>query len=564
LLVGTFGLEQTRAGLSYSFNGGFTDASQGALQFWLAQTLMLAPAGLLLGWALAPLALAPLTRAWRALGDPRHLGVGLALVALLGTLTFRLLHAGVLLDYAITDDERGARFGGQVLALGRLSVPWPVPTSILEPHFMFPMPEGGMNSFEWPGLLLSWALAELTGLGPWVFMAASGVTLATFGLLVGRRAGPAWGWLACALFALSPMASALSWTTHGHVISRMFLALALWCAWEWSRAHAHKGWAAGLGLSWGAALLTRTPESALLMLPLAGWLALTVAKARAWGALAAGVAGLAGPLALYAIFNWLWTGVPWEIARISPRAFGDFAAAESLWWRFGSNLSYNLLMLLVWGLGPLGGALLWLGAGRDAFARAVAAGLGLGLGLCLAHTSVGITIVGPIHYSDAAVAWVFLAVEGLRVVARWLDERDIGRSSLVALVAALVLGAGAATIHNAAQLRRQATVHATLFGFIEQDLAQRKVERAVIFAPMYVEVWRGVPPLAKVGSFVYDWPLFEPGGENRLVFMGIPKTGEELEAVHQAFPDHALLVLNMVRDAPWLALVPLDKKVVEP
>jgi hypothetical protein len=300
------------------------------------------------------------------------------------------------------------------------------------------------------------------------------------------------------------------------------------------------------------------------MLPLAGWLALTAAKGRAWGALAAGLAGLAGPLALYAVFNWLWTGAPWEIARISSRAFGDFAAAESLWWRFGSNLSYNLLMLLVWGLGPLGGALLWLGAGRDAFARAVAAGLALCLALCLAHTSVGVTVVGPIHYSDAAVAWVFLAVEGLRRAARWLDERNIERSALVALVAALLFGAGAATVHNATQLHRQATVHATLFGFIEQELAQRKVERAVIFAPMYVEVWRGVPPLANVGSFVYDWPLFEPEGENRLVFLSIPKTGEEVEAARRAFPGHALLVLDVVKDAPWLALVPLEQKMVEP
>lgn len=559
LVLATLGLGETRGGLGYSYHGGFTDTSRGALQFWLAQALMLVPAGLLLGWGVGPRGATLLEGAWRWLSQPRRLGLGMVLVVVVGAAVFRACHAGVLLDYAITDDERGARFGGQVLAMGRLSVPWPVPTSLLEPHFLFPMPDGGMNSFEWPGLLLSWALAEATGLGPWVFMVASAATAGALGMTLGRRLGPAWGWVACGVFFLSPMASALSWTMHGHVISRMFLALALWFAWEWSQGP-KKGWAVGLGLAWGCALLTRTPESALLMGPVVAWVLLGRAKARAWGELAALGLALAVPLGVYAGFNWLWTGAPWEIARISPKGFGDFAASETLWWRFGANLSFNLLMLLVWGAGPLGGALVWLGAGRDGFTKAVAAGIGLSLALCLAHTSVGVTVVGPIHYSDAVVGWIFLAVEGLRRALAWLDERQVERSAAVALCAALFLGVGAATLHNAGQLRRQAEVHATIFNFIDEELRLRGAERAVIFAPAYIEVWRGVPPLAQVGSFVYDWPLFSPNGDSRVVYMGIPQSLEEVEAARAAFPGHALLALDVVKDAPWLSLVPLQEK----
>jgi hypothetical protein len=558
LLLATWGLEQTRPGLDFAYNGGFTDSSRGALQFWLAHALLVVPGCLMVVWGLGGPLVAPLWRLWRALGDPRSLWFGMACVAVLATLASRLGHGAVLLDFPITDDEHGARFGGQVLALGRSSVPWPVPRELLEPQFLFPTRDGGMNSCEWPALLLSWAVAEATGLGPWVFSMLSGATAALVGVLAGRRLGPAWGWVAAALFVASPMASALSWSTHGHVVSRFWIALALWGAWEWHQGGG-KAKAAWVGLGFGFAVIARAPEGTLLLGPVLVGVGLLKVRARAWGELGALALGGVPPLLLLLGYDWLWTGELWEVPRLSARGFGDFAKDEPWLWRFGSNFSFNLLMLLVWGLGCLGGPLVALGASRAWWCKLEFAGVALLLGLAMFHVIVGIHVVGPIHYSDCAVAWVLLATEGLRRLHGWGQVHPEARRLLVAVVGALLLGNALFVGHNARQMHRQAQVHATIFGFVEQEMEARKIDRAVIFSPLYIEVWRAVPPLAQVGTFVYDWPFFHPDGSSKVVYLRTPKDAAALEQALRAFPGHTPLVLSTGPDAPWLLLRGLEE-----
>ena len=76
-------------------------------------------------------------------------------------------------------------------------------------------------------LLMRIGLAEKLGLGSRLFSAAAAIPPVCVGYVAGRRLGPAWGLLAMLFFLASPMAVALSGTTHAHVLSRAFFALGL-------------------------------------------------------------------------------------------------------------------------------------------------------------------------------------------------------------------------------------------------------------------------------------------------------------------------------------------------
>ena len=120
-LVAFFGISASRFGFYVSFHPPFTRIDQGEATLWLAASLLLTPAGLLLGFGYSPSLVKAVSWVSARLGGltlrEKRLGLlGLGLTALA---IARLCNQFVLLGYPVTDDEWGARFGGQMLARGK-------------------------------------------------------------------------------------------------------------------------------------------------------------------------------------------------------------------------------------------------------------------------------------------------------------------------------------------------------------------------------------------------------------------------------------------------------------
>src|SRR5262249_50858947 len=246
----------------------FTNSNAGELQFWLGVSLLLVPSGALLGYALH----APIWEAFQHVRgaihkiDSRRRLLAWAALFLVIVAAARIGRAIFLLDYAITDDEYAARFGGQILAMGKATVPAFEPLSALPTRFLF-LHDGKLSAMDWPGVQLAWALSELTRSGPWVFALSAGVAALFIAKAVGHRLGRGWAAIAAALALLSPMMLTLSFSSHAHLVSRGLLAVAIW-AYVLATQRRGRSWWIATGLALGAAFLCRPMEIACLVFPL--------------------------------------------------------------------------------------------------------------------------------------------------------------------------------------------------------------------------------------------------------------------------------------------------------
>jgi hypothetical protein len=221
-LLGSFamaafvGLGETLAGLNIVFLDGYTASSPGEVYFWLGHALLLFPGACLLGYALSPWLGPLLARIWQGIEqlDRRQQISGLLLLTVAAVLAARAGHAFFLLDYPVTDDENAARFGGQVLAMGRLMVPVPQPFGAF-PNLYLYLRDGMVTSFDWLGPQLAWAIAELSGLGPWVFALAAALPVPCLGYILAKRLGNGWG-----AFALPHGLCALTHHTRASAFAR--------------------------------------------------------------------------------------------------------------------------------------------------------------------------------------------------------------------------------------------------------------------------------------------------------------------------------------------------------
>ena len=549
------GLSETLTGLNIVFRDGYTASSPGEVYFWLGHALLLFPGACLLGYALNPLLGPLLALAWRRIEqlDRRHQVVGLLLLTLATVLLARAGHAFFLLDYPVTDDENAARFGGQVLAMGRLMVPAPEPLDAFPRLYLY-IRNGMLTSFDWPGPQLAWAVAELSGLGPWVFALAAALPVPCLGYIMTRRLDSRWGTLACLVFLLSPMAFMLSLTTHAHLLSRGLLALSLVLFIRADSDGSRMRWTL-TGLALGAGFLCRPAEIACLAFPLLGD-RLVRAVRHEPGALRA-VAGLllggAVPVLVLALHNWQITGDPLLPPRFGPGAVFWFQTeAASLWNRFGANTSYNLFMLTIWFLGPLGVLLVSLGAMTDRFTRLLGLGVLMVLGLGLFHDDHGLHIVGPIHYSECVIPLTILAVHGLANLVDKCRRLGLGLTQLASMLfAALVVGLGSFNALHASALHRQAQVQDTIYGFVESS----GVHHAVVLAPQFATTWMAIPPLREVGTYVLSWRHVRPDLSDDVMFLA-DRPGMEAR-LRRKFRDRAFFRLRVLDEPPYLHLEPL-------
>lgn len=505
LILAFVALRSSTPGLSRTFDTAQNASSPSDLHLWLAHALLLFPAACLLGYSLAPRLGPGLAARWAALWALRSPGrvLGLALLFVLFAAAVRVGRRVVLHDLPLTDDEYAVEFGGRILATGHVSAPLPLPEAAIPTLGLF-VTAGRIARADWPGGQAIAAIAEVTGLGAasWALLAA--VPVLTLGALLARRLGTPWGLVAALTFACSPMALMLSLTTHAHLASRAMLALAVTGYWLSTQRGGLGTWAL-TGLAFGLGFLCRPFEIAFFSAPLIVWAVLQNLRrhppyARAVPGL---VLGALVPLLLLLAHAYVVTGHPLVPPRMTE---SHDVAAVTLWTRFGSNLAYNLLMLAVWFLGPLGLILVAAGVMTDTFTRLLGLGVATALLLALFHTNVGIHTVGPIHYSECAVPLTVIAVHGLANLVRGARTHGFDPSALAcAFTLAIVVGLGIFSVGHAFGLRDQARVQRDIYDWIERGVQEAGRDRAVVLAPQFAEIWSRVPWMREVGTWVFEW-----------------------------------------------------------
>jgi len=557
-----WGLGETAPGLSIRFVAPFTNSNAGELQFWLGMSLMLVPSGALLGYALhAPIweIFQRLRRAISAIDSRRQL-LALAALFLVAVAAARIGRSIFLLDYPITDDEYAARFGGQILAMGKATVPAFEPPSALPNRFLF-LHDGKLSAFDWPGVQLAWALSELTRSGPWVFALSAGLAALFVAMAVGHRLGRGWAAIAAALSLLSPMMLTLSFSSHAHLLSRGLLAVAIW-AYVLATQRRGPAWWIATGLALGAAFVCRPMEIACLVSPLLVDLVVSAVRGgrAARQGLGALIAGAIGPLLAFAVFNWALTGNPLLPARFATnpllgdgwsRPFAFFTDPALLWHRFGANTSHNLLMLAIWFAGPVGAALAIAGWSTDRFTRLLGLGILCNLLLGLLHSNFGLHLVGPLHYSECAVPLIVLAVHGMARLQRWCEEKSVSLPALCGIATgAMVLSLGTFTLWQCFALRGQATLQNDIYGFLESA----GLKNAVVLAPRYATLWQNAASeYPRIGSFVYEWRRPKPDWSEEVLILHDAQ-GAALEALRTRFPTRSFYRLSATRQAPYMQL----------
>lgn len=543
-------LAQLPGGFQVRFRRPFTHISAGELRFWVAHTACLLPGVAAICWGLLPVfaRLGPLGRRLAEAQSRKVLGATVVF-ALVGVAIYRLGHLAFLADLPFTDDEWGARFGGQVWASGKLLAELPL-GDVVPNVYLFESAGGLFTSMDWPGLLSTWAVAEFTGAGPWVFAFWAAVPLVAVPLAAGRRWGGDAAVVAAIIAFISPMALMLSFTTHVHVVSRGALAIGL-CAYVFGRSGERRlPWIiAGFALGFG--LITRPFETGSITLPIALWECWQAVRGdrTARRALLWMLPGILVAVGAFLAYNQAVTGSALSPPRLSARGnLEKIALADSglglLWYRLGTNVGFNLLLLGVFFLGPLGVAAVALGA-RDPLSRLLLAGVATSLAVAFAHDNTGVHSVGPIHYADSVVPLTLVAARGAQRAREWLAG---WAGAWPAVVTTAVVAAGVFSAHQARSLGAQADVHARIYA----PFADPDTPRSVVLAQQYARYWLADPEAKALGTWVFDWRRPDPRGTDRVVIVhDLPGREDEILA---AYPDRAAFRLALTDSPPFMQL----------
>ncbi len=288
------------------------------------------------------------------------------------------------------------------------------------------------------------------------------------------------------------------------------------------------------GLATGISFCVRPIETTFLLLPLgvATVVPVFTKKTRVARPVLGLLIGCLLPLALFFLYNFLITGDALFPPRFSAEGPAQTLMRGSLWNRFGANTSYNVFMLAIWFLGPLGILLIGFGLLADKFTRLLSLGVGAMLAAGLFHDNQGLHVVGPIHYSECVVPLIIIAVYGLVGIKEKLRRRKI--SFLIPasiLVCVLVLGLGIFNFWQCQALNRQALIQNYVYGFIENSLQEKKVDKALILAPQFGSLWVANDYFRSIGSWVFEWRRAKPDlSDKTLILHDLPNVEEKLRA----------------------------------
>jgi hypothetical protein len=550
-----FGISTISGGFEIEFHPPFTHIQTGEANLWLSTAFLLFPATWLLAYGY---------RAWLARGftwlrerlaalSARERMLGTVCVSLLAVASARICNHLVLLGYPVTDDEWAVRFGGEVLATGRLSVRLPFLADAFPTLFMF-VDGGRLTSFDWLGAQVPWAIAALTQTGNWVFALTAALPVPCLMWMLGRRLGPSYGLAAAALFLASPMAFALSMSTHAHLSSRALIALTL--ALYLLAEERQRAWIAfAQGLTLGSSIICRPYETCFVLAPLClaeTWRTVrhgdSAARVR-WLLFALGVAL---PLLLFLLHSHALTG-SWIPARHSPKSVMASVVEPSYWVRFGSNSAFNALRLAVFFAGPLGVLLFAAGVLFDRFTVLLSLGVLVVLLLGLLHDNYGVGMVGPIHYSECVIPLTIVAVHGLlRIVRAWRAASFAPDLPLAVTVVWLVIGLGTFNVLHARALHEAALIQAIVYERIEKEIPQSE-RPAVLFAPTFAQVWTELSPFRERGSWVFEWRRPKPDfSDDILILHG--GSGPAIGTVRTAYPDRHYFFLHTQGLGNWFRI----------
>lgn len=571
LIASFFSLSMSLQGLGVSYIGASGFESQKELNFWLATVLLLSPGAFCLMWPLRERlqnAVTLVGNYWNEL-DPRDRKTFLILFFLLAALVARVGHGVILKGFPITDDEIGARVGGQVWATGQLMAPIWEPFSAYMHPFMF-VKNGAYTSFELPGVLAVWGLGTVIGDPAMIWALLAAVPIVCMVLIVRRFMPLGWSVFAAFVFFFAPQALALSFTTHAHLLPRALLALALL-----SFVCEAPLW---LGLITGIGILSRPYEFGAILLPFLvcfAWENLRWEKEKLKRVVVF-AGGLIGPLILFALYNLATTGSALDMARSHP-AFHDITfpgyeelqkvvkqgvplTIDTLWRRFGGNLTNNFLGIAVWFYAPIGLPLAAYGVFANRFTRLLGLGFIASLAIALGHDNYGIHMVGPINYSAVPVLLALLFVFGVRRLfeksAAWAIPGFA--SGFHATAAAGLLSALIFLSVNLCGVYQQAQIHSYVYNFVQEKvrpIVENGETQVVVLADRFLNVWWQTPPVREIGSYVYEWRIPDPDLSDRVLFLrDDPNTLAQLK---QKFSKHVFLRLKSIKEPPYLELSPL-------
>ncbi len=567
LIAGFFSLGETHNGLWIRFLTPFTNTiDSGESFFWLAHLYYLTLAAILLGFGFSPFLGTPLLSLKEKIKhlDTRKATIWLICLFVIVVAVSKLGNSLVLQGYPITDDEYAAKFGGEVLASGHAKVPVPGWFKAYPERFLL-QKDGFYSAMDWPGAQVVWALGILSGLGSLLFSILAALPYVAVALIIGIKFGKHWGALSALIFFFSPMASALTITTHAHLASRAFLSLAVLSYYIATTKERAVYWGA-LGLFSGCSFFHRPYETAFLAFPIAFDVIYRLVKRemRVKSFLLL-LAGVSLPLIAFGLMNNALTGnplLPGRLAEneIKPKKdmdpFAAFKSIEVFWNRFGANTNYNLMMLMVWFLGPVGVVLAAAGARFDRFTRILSACVVSHLLLGLFHDNHGLHMVGPIHYSEDAVFLAIIAMHGLYLIVRKIKETgfcDI-RAFAAVLVFSLVHGMGTFNGWQMKALNEQSHIQSEIYDWIDGQ----GLHGAVVLAPRFYEIWSesGIPAeYAATGCYVFEWRMTKPDYSDDVLILRDVKS--EIPELKRAFPHRALYRMTITGRPKRLGMVKL-------
>lgn len=534
----------------------FVYVSTGEYRFWIAHLIVAIPAALLIGWGLAPRLVPALRRLVNRIdtASPRAwriAGLGLFVFVAASSAIGREI---VLLGLPLTDDENAVRFGAQIIAGGQLSVPVLQPAGAFPDLFTF-IRDGRVSSMDFPGVVLFGALAIATQLGGVLYALASAVSAVAVAAAAGTWFGPRARVLAAGCWLASPMIASLSLTMHGHVPSRMFLALSLAFA---ARLDTGRGTprrdAVLLGLCAGLAFLCRPIETICYLAPLGAWLT--------WRSLRRDPPALprTTPLwmfgavlpaiAAFAWWNLQQTGVWYLQARFSPGVVGATPSSHhSVLDRFGFNLGWNALLLAVFFLGvPAIAAVIAGIERRRPITMVLTVSVVAGFLLCLTHDNTGIHSVGPIHLSEMVVPLALLATAGVLRGFAWLTTMRLpAAAAAISLACYLAIACGAFTLTNFASLRMQAVSQRAPL----RTLEAKGIRNAVVMTRSYIMLLQVNRAFAPWGSWVLDYPHPSPDLDDNIIFA---KPNANPDALHARFPDRSIYKMTYSAEPPAIRI----------
>jgi hypothetical protein len=548
------GLSKTANSFFINFIPPWNRSSKGELNFWLGTILFLFPSSLLMGFGLSPFLYKISENFWKTINSisKRKFLLTIGLIFITTIILAYIAHKLILLGYPITDDEHAIQFGGRAIADGNLKVPLKVPQSTI-PHLFLFIKDGYITSMDWIGGQLAWAIAEITHLGSLFFTIVGAIPILLTGLFFSRKLGKSWGIAAALIVLFSPMFFTLSMTSHSMLISRTLIALSIFLYFKAEDIESLLMWFI-TGSAIGLAFITRPFETAFIMAPFFFYSVYKLIKdpKLKWKMVVGLSLGMILPLILLLWHSYKITGDAFNPARLIPTRPKPKFTLSRLWLRFGSNTTYNLMMLKIWFLGPLGVLLVIAGALKNKFTILLSFSIVSVLILGLFHDNHGLHIVGPIHYSETLFPLAIIAIYGLHNIIQTLKTHKFNTTTVgITIAISILLSQGIYIYYYSDALNQQARIHSKVYKSIEQQ----SDPNSVILAPQFANVWLKTPKLGRRATWVFEWRRPKPDfSDNRLI---LHYRRRHVKTLQKLFPKRKFYRLKAKRGKPYLTLTPI-------